>query len=62
MNLDNLDKSIELLDRAIELEPEYAYLYVDRARAWKGLKKYGKAEDNLTEAIRLEPDMGVALP
>lgn len=57
MNLDNLDKSIELLDRAIKLEPEYAYLYVDRARAWKGLKKYGKAEDNLTEAINLEPDV-----
>ncbi|OQY33263.1 MAG: hypothetical protein B6241_08310 [Spirochaetaceae bacterium 4572_59] len=57
MNLDNINDSIELLDRAIELEPEYAYLYVDRARAWKGLKKYGKAEDNLTKAIKLEPDV-----
>ena len=57
MNLDNLEESIELLDRAIELEPDYAYLYVDRARAWKGLKKYGKAEDSLTEAIKLEPDV-----
>ena len=57
MNLEKLEKSIELLDRAIALEPEFAYLYVDRARAWRGLKKYGKAEDDFTRAIELEPDV-----
>ncbi len=57
MNLDNLEASISLLDRAIELEPDFAYLYIDRARAWKGLKKYGKSEDDISRAIELEPDV-----
>ncbi len=57
MNQDNLESAVSLLDRAIELEPDFAYLYIDRARAWKGLKKYGKSEDDITRAIELEPDV-----
>lgn len=57
MNLDELESAVKLLDKAIELEPEFAYLYVDRARAWKGLKRYGKSEDDYGTAIRLEPDV-----
>ena len=57
MNLDELEIAVKLLDRAIALEPDFAYLYVDRARAWKGLKKYGRAEDDYGRAIELEPDV-----
>ncbi len=55
MNMEKLETAVKLLDKAIALEPDYAYLYVDRARAWKGLKKYGKAEEDYGRAIALEP-------
>ncbi len=56
-NTDRLNKALTLLDEAIELEPDFAYPWVDRSRVNKALKNYKEAEEDISRAIKLEPEV-----
>jgi tetratricopeptide (TPR) repeat protein len=50
----NVDKSIELLNKAIEIDSNYTLLYVDMAKMFIKKKDYEKARWYLNEAIQIE--------
>ena len=54
---DRLEASVALLDKAVELEPEFVYARVDRSRVNVSLGNYNDAEDDLDAAVELEPDV-----
>lgn len=54
---DKLEEARDYLNRAVEEAPDFAYVYVDRARVLAALGEYNDAEDDLTEAIALEPEV-----
>lgn len=57
MRTDRMDAAIAFLDRAVTLEPENAYLYVDRSRVLIVKRKFNRAFQDLTRAVELEPDV-----
>lgn len=48
-------ESIGVFDKAQKLDPENPFIYSDRSRVQRFLKDYGKAEDDMTAAIALDP-------
>jgi len=54
---DRTEEALPLLDRAVELEPEFVYARVDRSRVNVALGNYNDAEDDLDVAIEEEPDV-----
>ena len=65
----SLNKSLEYLGKAIELEPEWAPLYSSMAKAWMGLQQAGheptsiagpKIMEYLHRTLELDPDMADA--
>ncbi len=56
-NTDRLKESLPLLDKAIELDPNFVYARVDRSRVNRALRNYNAAEEDLTAVIDLEPDV-----
>ncbi len=54
---DKLDKALSLLDEAVRIAPAYTYAWVDRSRVNLGLGNYGRAEQDLEEAIAQEPNV-----
>lgn len=48
-------ESIDVFNRAEKIDPSNPFIYSDRARVYRFLKDYGKAEDDLTRAISLNP-------
>jgi tetratricopeptide (TPR) repeat protein len=54
------DQAIADLDRAVELEPLLASLYVHRGHVWEMKKEYDKAIADYSEAIRLDPNESTA--
>ncbi len=53
---DQPEEAIDVLDDAIEQQPEYDFAYVDRSRAKMAIDDYRGAEADLTEALELNPD------
>lgn len=52
----NPQKTIEYLDSAIKLKPDYADAFNERGIAYSQLGRYQRAIDDFNEAIRLKPD------
>ncbi len=50
----NVNRSIELLDKALALDSAYALLYVDMAKCYVKKKEYDKARQYLEKVIALE--------
>jgi tetratricopeptide (TPR) repeat protein len=57
MRTERMDPALAFMDRAITLEPNNAYLYVDRSRALIVKRKYNQALKDLGKAIELEPNV-----
>lgn len=55
LNAHFLQEAVKTLDKVEEILPDYAYLYIDRARALTVLGEYGRAYQDLSKAIDLEP-------
>ena len=51
IDLLNYQKAIEDLNKAIELDPKYAYAYCNRSRAYFMLKNYHQALEDANKAI-----------
>ena len=52
-----MEQALPLLNRAVELEPDFVYARVDRSRVNVALRHYNAAEDDLDVAIEKEPDV-----
>lgn len=52
---DREEESLQHFDRAEQIDSENPFIFSDRARVYRFLKDYGKAEDDLTRAIELYP-------
>ncbi|MHB9155311.1 MAG: tetratricopeptide repeat protein, partial [Endomicrobiales bacterium] len=50
----NLSKSIEDLEKAIAMDPNYTILYVDMGEAYLRKKEYSRAREYLQKALRIE--------
>jgi len=57
---EELNKSIQLLDEAINSDNTFAEAYNLRGRCYKYLNKFDDALKNYEEAIKLKPDLGDA--
>jgi len=57
LNEQFLREAVKTLNHLEEVEPDYPYTYVDRARALTVLGETGDAYMDLTKAIELEPDV-----
>lgn len=53
-------KALELLNKAIELDPNYAKVYSNRGNAYICLKQYTKAIQDYNRAIELDPNDAIA--
>ena len=49
-------QAVEVLTKAIELEPADAAIYVNRGAAYAALAQYGLAIADYDQAIELDPD------
>ncbi|RKX72260.1 MAG: hypothetical protein DRZ90_03135 [Spirochaetes bacterium] len=54
---ERLDGALPLLDKAVEIDPEFVYARVDRSRVNVALRNYNDAEKDLSFAISREPDV-----
>ena len=54
------DEAIKELNRAIQLDPNYAKAYVTRAHTYSGKKQYNLAIADGNKAIELDPDLAEA--
>ena len=54
--IQNHDRAISALNKCIELEPDRAFLYFERAKNQGALKQYDLAEQDLVKALELDPD------
>lgn len=52
---DREEESVQIFNKAEEIDPENPYIYSDRSRVQRFLKDYGKAEDDISRAIELYP-------
>ena len=67
-NVDDYSKAISFFDRAIELDPNYALAYAERAEAWTMIgdltgqrpTAYPKARDDAERAVAIAPDLAEA--
>jgi serine/threonine-protein kinase len=67
-NVDDYRKAISYFDRAIELDPNYALAYAERAEAWtmsgdltgQRPTAYPKARDDAEKAVAIAPDLAEA--
>ena len=57
LNKGELDQAIEDFDKAIELKPDNATAYFNRGMYWLHLKKWQKAQPNLTDAKNMGTDI-----
>lgn len=60
-DLGNYDSAIASYSRALELKPDFAEAYNNRAYAYMMVKKYEQALPDLDQALRLRPDYVNAL-
>ena len=51
-----LDRAIEDFNKAIELYPDYAHVYVSRGYVYSRKGQYDKAIINFNKAVELYPD------
>jgi tetratricopeptide (TPR) repeat protein len=58
--LDDLPRALELLDRAVELQPDYGYRYASRAWMRAAAKRTHDAIADYKRAIELDPEDAVA--
>jgi len=56
----NPRKAIEILNKAVELDPGYAMAYNNKGTAYAVLKEYIKAIQNFDKAIELDPGYAMA--
>lgn len=56
-NNGNFDKAIEVLDKALELEPASASVYFSKGIAFHNKKEIESAYENYSKAIELNPKM-----
>jgi tetratricopeptide (TPR) repeat protein len=54
-NFTDPKKTIEYLNNAVKLQPDYAEAYSDRGTAYNGLGQYQRAIEDYNKAIRLKP-------
>ena len=67
-NVDDYSKAISFFDRAIELDPNYALAYAERAEAWTMIgdltgqrpTAYPKARNDAEKAVAIAPDLAEA--
>ena len=59
-NKGNYTDAVTDFDRAIQLEPDYAYAYICRGNAKRKLEQYFAAIADYDKAIRLKPDDATA--
>ena len=67
-NVDDYRKAISFFDRAIELDPNYALAYAERAEAWTMIgdltgqrpTAYPKARNDAEKAVAIAPDLAEA--
>ena len=55
-NLGELDKAMEDVSRAVELDPNFATHYMTRAHVYFGLKEYEKGLQDADRAVELDPE------
>jgi tetratricopeptide (TPR) repeat protein len=55
VNVENYDEALKLIDKAIELNPEYAKAYNYRGNVYSDIKNYDKAFEDYDKAIELNP-------
>lgn len=60
-DLGNYDAAIDSYSRALELKPDFAEAYNDRAYTYMTVKNYSLALSDLNQALRLRPDYVNAL-
>ena len=58
--LDQIPKALDLLDRAVILQPDYGYRYASRAWMRAAAKQYEGAMADYRRAIELDPEDAVA--
>lgn len=58
--LNDLDRALTLLDRAVELQPDYSYRYASRAWMRAAAKRIHDAIADYKRAIELDPEDAVA--
>jgi tetratricopeptide (TPR) repeat protein len=51
------EQAIADFDRALRLNPDFAYAYNNRGLAWSGKREYGKAIADFSQAVRLDPEL-----
>jgi len=56
----NPRRAIDLLNKAIELDPGLAGAHYNRGTAYDGLKQHGRAIQDFDKAIELDPDFAMA--
>jgi tetratricopeptide (TPR) repeat protein len=54
--LDESEKAIEYLDRALEINDKFNLAYVNRAESYNQLNKYDLALQNVSKALAIEPN------
>ena len=55
------DEALTSLDKAIELDPDYAYAWNNRGVSLHYLERYTEAIASLDKAIELDPDYALAI-
>jgi len=55
--LDKFEEAITVFTEAIELSPEFADAYIDRAKVYSATKEYADAITDCTKAIEIEPSV-----
>jgi tetratricopeptide (TPR) repeat protein len=58
--LTDLDKALEYLNKAISLDSNYTYAYVNRGAAWAVKGNYDRAVSDFNKAIELNPGYAIA--
>lgn len=56
-NIKDFDEALKALDKAIELNPEYALAYFSKGIVFHNLNQLQAAFENYSKAIELDPDM-----
>ncbi len=58
--LDQIHKALDLLDRAVALQPDYGYRYASRAWMRAAAKQFDGARSDYQRAIELDPEDAVS--
>jgi putative inorganic carbon (HCO3(-)) transporter len=55
VNVNKLDKAIDMFSRVVDIKPDYAEGWLNLARLYEMTKAYGKAADSYNEVLKINP-------